>query len=96
MMETIWTNPEYRTEGELVDSVVKKYQSGIASLRQAREDVGYSATQIDRLEVEDAKAASAAMDPIIARALRPDGQEAPAPAVPASNGLTSDNAATTG
>ena len=52
-METIWTNPEYRTEGELVDSVVKKYQSGISSLRQSREDVGYTATQIERLEADD-------------------------------------------
>jgi hypothetical protein len=59
-METIWRNPEFRTEGELTDSVVKKLQAGIASMRQAREDVGYSAAQIARLEAEDA---AAAVDP---------------------------------
>lgn len=60
-METIWTNPQYRTEGELVDSVVKKLQARIASLRQAREDVGYTATQIERLESDDDRAA---LDPV--------------------------------
>jgi hypothetical protein len=60
-METIWTNPQYRTEGELVDSVVKKLAAGITSLRQAREDVGYTATQIEQLERDDQKAA---LDPV--------------------------------
>ena len=73
MMETIWTNPEYRTEGELVDAVVKKLQTGIASLRQAREDVGYSVTQIKRLETEDREASINAIEPLIQRALRPEG-----------------------
>jgi hypothetical protein len=63
-LETIWRNPEFRTEGELTDAVVKRLQSGISSLRQAREDVGYSATQIERLEEDDSKVAS--NDPIIA------------------------------
>jgi hypothetical protein len=52
-METIWTNPEFRTEGELVDAVVKKLASGVTSLRQAREDVGYTQTQILALEADD-------------------------------------------
>lgn len=60
-METIWTNPAYRTEGELTDAVVKKLASGISSLRQAREDVGYTATQIKQLEADDS---AAALDPI--------------------------------
>ena len=62
-LETIWRNPEFRTEGELTDAVVKRLQSGISSLRQAREDVGYSATQIERLEDDDARAA--VNDPIL-------------------------------
>lgn len=73
-METIWRNPEFRTEGELTDSVVKKLQTGIASLRQARSDVGYSETTIARLEREDR---DALMDPVLDRVLRglpePDG-----------------------
>lgn len=71
-METIWTAPEYRTQGELVDSVVKKLQARIASLRQAREDVGYSAAQIERLEQDDEREA---IDPLLARITRPVSEE---------------------
>lgn len=66
-METIWRNPEFRTEGELTDSVMKKYQAGIASLRQARVDVGYSEATIRRLEQEDR---DAALDPVLDRVMR--------------------------
>ena len=66
-MEAIWRSPEYRTEGELTDAVVKRLQTGIASLRQARTDVGYSEATIRRLETEDAEAA---LDPVLERALR--------------------------
>lgn len=64
-MEVMWRNPEYRTEGELTDAVVKRYQAGIASLRQSREDVGYSTTQIARLEAEDADAALRELSPFV-------------------------------
>ncbi len=57
-METIWADPQYRTEGERTDAIVKRYQTRISSLRQAREDYGYSATQIERLEDEDAAEAA--------------------------------------
>lgn len=53
-LETIWTDPQYRTEGERTDAAVKRLQSGISSLRQAREDVGYTQTQIRQLEADDA------------------------------------------
>jgi hypothetical protein len=76
-METIWRNPEFRTEGELTDAVVKRLQTGIASLRQAREDVGYSAAQIARLEAEDA---AAAVDPTLAAVARTLTQPQPATA----------------
>lgn len=66
-METIWSNPEFRTEGELTDAVVKKLQTGIASLRQARTDVGYSEATIRRLEQDDA---DAAQDPVLERVMR--------------------------
>jgi hypothetical protein len=45
-METMWVDPQYRTEGERTDAIVKRLQAGIASLRQAREDYGYTATEI--------------------------------------------------
>ena len=71
-METIWTNPQYRTEGELTDAVIKRLAARIASLRQAREDYGYSAEQIKRLEADDAKEAQ---DPILQQILK-DAQTA--------------------
>lgn len=52
-METLWTDPQYRTEGERTDAIVKRLQTRIASLRQAREDYGYTATEIERLERDD-------------------------------------------
>lgn len=65
-METIWRNPEYRTEGELTDAVMKRVQGGLISLRQGREDLGYTATQIERMEAEDAEIAST--DPVFSAA----------------------------
>lgn len=52
-METLWKDPQYRTEGERTDAIVKRLQTRIASLRQAREDYGYTATEIERLEADD-------------------------------------------
>jgi len=57
-METIWTNPQYRTEGELTDAVIKRVSAGLSSLRQGREDIGYTATQIAQLEADDDAAAT--------------------------------------
>lgn len=65
-METIFSNPEFRTEGELADATVKKLGAKIITLRQAREDLGYSATQITRMEEEDA---AALIDPLLADVL---------------------------
>jgi len=55
-METIWRNPEFRTQGELTDSIVKLLSEGVIDIRQAREDAGYSATQIARMESREAVA----------------------------------------
>lgn len=65
-METVWRNPEFRTEGEQTDAAVKRLQSGISTLRQARSDVGYSETTIARMEAEDRLAE---IDPITERLL---------------------------
>jgi hypothetical protein len=62
--------------------VVKRLQTGIASLRQAREDVGYSAAQIARLEAEDA---AAAVDPTLAAVARTLTQ--PQPVAPAAQAV---------
>lgn len=78
-METIWRNPEFRTEGELTDAVMKRVQAGISSLRQGREDIGYTQTQIARMEQDDL---AAAVDPLLERALRDDGARVAAPPAP--------------
>jgi hypothetical protein len=49
-IETIWKNPEFRTDGETTDAAIKRVQAGLADIRQGREDVGYSATQIENME----------------------------------------------
>lgn len=54
-VETIWRDPQYRTEGEVTDAVMKRLSVGIISLRQAREDTGYSQAQIKRLEEDDSR-----------------------------------------
>lgn len=54
-METIWTNPQFRTEGELTDAVIKRINARITPMRQGREDLGYTQTQIRQMEDEDKK-----------------------------------------
>lgn len=48
-----WADAQFRTEGERTDAIVKRLQARIASLRQAREDYGYSQAEITRLEEDD-------------------------------------------
>lgn len=48
-IETIWADPETRTEAELVDSLIKKKELGVP-LRQLWEDAGYSDTTIARFD----------------------------------------------
>ncbi|HET7386858.1 MAG TPA: phage portal protein [Nocardioidaceae bacterium] len=66
-IETDWVDPQFRTEAEKADAAVKKYGAGITTLRQVREDLGYTPAQIARMEAEDEKAAG---DPLTAELLR--------------------------
>lgn len=53
--ETIWGDPEYRSESELADALVKRAAIGVPR-QQLWEDAGYSQTQISRfhaMEVAD-------------------------------------------
>lgn len=65
-IETDWRDPQFRTEAEAADAAVKKYAAGIVTLRQVREDLGYSPAQIKRMEEEDRQAAA---DPTMDRLL---------------------------
>lgn len=79
-METIWRNPEFRTEGETTDAAIKRVQAGLSDIRQGREDVGYSATQIENMERRESE-----LDPVAARIAR-EFQAGIAGAPAASNG----------
>ncbi|WP_282203883.1 phage portal protein [Kitasatospora fiedleri] len=52
--ETIWADSESRTVSELADAAVKKKAAGVP-WRQRMEDMGYTPTQIDRMEVDRAQ-----------------------------------------
>ena len=51
--ETIWADPEYRSESELADALVKRAAIGVPR-QQLWEDAGYSQTQISRFKVMEA------------------------------------------
>ncbi|WP_088312410.1 phage portal protein [Kineosporia sp. R_H_3] len=59
-METIWRDASTPTIAQVADAAVKKNQAGIVPLRQTREDLGYSATQIDRMQEEDERTSALA------------------------------------
>lgn len=68
-LETIWRDASTPTVAQAADAAVKKHAEGITTLRQTREDLGYTDGQILRMEQEDAEAK--AQDPMaeIARGL---------------------------
>nr|BFD90704.1 hypothetical protein KitaXyl93_20640 [Kitasatospora sp. Xyl93] len=63
LAETVWGSVEYRTEAQHVDAVLKKKALGVP-WRQLMEDLGYTPTQIDRMEAmleQDANRAARAL-----------------------------------
>jgi len=73
--ETIWSDPESRTESEHVDALTKLKTLGVP-IRQLWEDAGYSQEQIERMTqwaMEEALTASmAAPSPIVVTSGAPD------------------------
>lgn len=64
-LETVWRDPESRTVSELADAAVKKQSAGVP-WRQRMEDMGYTPSQISRMEIDraaDAMNAQTALDP---------------------------------
>lgn len=61
-METIWRDPATPTPAQKADAAVKLTSGDrpVISVRQAREDLGYSPGQIARMEADDARAAMSA------------------------------------
>lgn len=55
--EVKWADPEYRTEGELTDAVIKQYQAGLIPWEFALDKLGYSPQDIEaqrKMRVRDA------------------------------------------
>ena len=83
-METIWRNPEFRTEAEVTDAATKNLASGLWDVRYAREFIGMSQTAIAQLEArEEANGLDATLQSVL-RPLTttqpPSGASGPAPA----------------
>lgn len=57
-LETQWRNPATPTVAQEADAIVKKVQAGIVPIEQAREDLGYTQEQRDRMLEMDARAKS--------------------------------------
>jgi hypothetical protein len=74
-IETIWGNPEFRTEAEVTDAAVKQLAAGIRDLRSAREFVGLSQAEISQME---ARHETQGLDATLARILQPPMNQAPA------------------
>jgi len=51
--ETIWADPEYRSEAELADALIKRSAIGVPK-QQLWEDAGYTQTQIARFQAMEA------------------------------------------
>lgn len=47
--EIVWADPEVRTEAEITDAAIKKFQAKLITRSQTLEDIGYSQTQIARM-----------------------------------------------
>jgi len=55
-LETIWRDASTPTVAQKADASTKKFTAGIVPLRQTRQDLGYTDTQIELMEDEDEKA----------------------------------------
>ena len=80
--ETIWADPESRTESEHVDSLVKKLALGVP-LQQLWEDAGYTPEQIKRFK-------AMAIDEALTRAVAGAGVDPTAPVVPEPEPASAD------
>lgn len=92
-LETIWRDPSTPTVAQAADAAVKLYTTQprpIVPLHMTREKLGFTATEITRMEAEDAKAA--AQDPVaaIARGLADPTGADPAATAPAGGDTAED------
>ena len=80
-LETVWRDPSTPTQHAKVQAAATSYSNGLADLRQAREDAGYSDTQIKAMEEREREP-----DAVEAELIRLAGERESADAVTASPG----------
>ncbi|TXS35727.1 phage portal protein [Streptomyces sp. OR43] len=78
-LETLWRNPATPTFAQMADASVKLVQVGILPIEQAREDLGYTAAQRQRMRQMDGDALDRAIGGDLAAEYGPK----PTPALPA-------------
>jgi hypothetical protein len=61
--EIVWADPEIRTEGEITDAAIKRFQAGLVTWEQTLEDLGYTQTQIARMSAERRETLEAELEP---------------------------------
>lgn len=66
-LETVWRDPSTPTEAQKADATVKKVESGVITMDQAREDLGYTKEQRERMAEQD-------NDPVLDRLTRELGR----------------------
>lgn len=80
-LETIWRDAGTSSRGEAADASVKLFQAGVIPRRTVREDLGYTQTQIQRMEEQDtAEEALPSLNP--AAAVKPPAGDTEAPPAP--------------
>lgn len=70
-LETLWRDPSTPTFAQKADASVKLVQSGILPIEQAREDLGYTAVQRQRMREMDQEAVDRAVDGALASGYGP-------------------------
>lgn len=86
-LETIWRDASTPTVAQKADAAVKLRTANITTLRQAREDLGYTSAQIARMEADQAKE-DAQTATIFKLPTAAEQAQQPTPAVPAVAGAT--------
>jgi hypothetical protein len=76
-LETVWRDASTPTIAQRADAVVKLRQAGLISLRQARQDLGYSYEQIAAMEKDDAKAVDRVLGGDMAALVGPKPEQTP-------------------
>lgn len=83
-LETLWRDPSTPTFAQKADAIVKLVQAKILPVEQAREDLGYTAVQRQRMRRMDEDAVSRVLDGELAALYGPKPAEGPPLDVPAA------------